>query len=147
MNTAEREIVIDLLSSLVAAVSLLKRGSKEAAPSDRMFDLMIADYERAIARGAAAFAGDQVAVDEIERLRNEQPTDCYHRKLPGEPHFTLLARDPMFAAMVRQWADYRGQLIACGELPESDREQVLNARLIAAQGIEWRYRHNGEWRK
>lgn len=74
-------------------------------------------------------------------------TDCYHRKLPDEPHFTLLARDPMFAAMVRQWADYRGQLIACGELPESDREQVLNARMIAADGIEWRYRHNGEWRK
>lgn len=48
-----REIVIDLLSSLVAAVSLLKNGSKKAAPSNRMFDQMIADYERSIERGRA----------------------------------------------------------------------------------------------
>lgn len=49
-----KDIVIDLLASLVAAVSLLKRGSKKAAPSDRMFDQMIADYERSIERGRAA---------------------------------------------------------------------------------------------
>ena len=49
-----REPVVDLLASLVGAVSLLKRGSKKAAPSDRMFDQMIADYEAAIERGRAA---------------------------------------------------------------------------------------------
>jgi hypothetical protein len=53
-STKHREIVTDLLSSLVAAVSLLKRGSKKAAPSNRMFDQMIADYEGAIDRGRAA---------------------------------------------------------------------------------------------
>lgn len=52
--TERREIVIDLLSSLVAAVSLLKKGPKKAAPSDRMFDAMVADYEKAIERGRAA---------------------------------------------------------------------------------------------
>jgi hypothetical protein len=47
----KRDIVIQLLSSLVAAVSLLKAGSKKAAPSDKMFDQMIVDYERAIENG------------------------------------------------------------------------------------------------
>lgn len=49
-----KDIVVDLLASLVAAVNLLKRGSKKAAPSDRMFDQMIADYEDSIERGRAA---------------------------------------------------------------------------------------------
>lgn len=48
------DVTKDVLASLVAAVSLLKRGSKKAAPSDRMFDQMIADYERSIERGRAA---------------------------------------------------------------------------------------------
>lgn len=52
-DTKRGEIVIDLLASLVAAVSLLKRGSKKAAPSDKMFDQMIIDYERSIERGRA----------------------------------------------------------------------------------------------
>lgn len=54
IRSEQRSVVIDLLASLVAAVSLLKRGSKKAAPSNRMFDQMIADYERAIERGRAA---------------------------------------------------------------------------------------------
>ncbi len=51
MRAERKDVLIDLLSSLVAAVSLLKRGSKKAAPSDKMFDQMISDYERAIERG------------------------------------------------------------------------------------------------
>ena len=54
MTTAHDDVLIDVLASLVAAVSLLKRGSKKAAPSDKMFDMMIADYERSIERGRAA---------------------------------------------------------------------------------------------
>lgn len=38
---------------LIAAVSLLKRGSKKAAPSDTMFNMMIADREKAIEQGRA----------------------------------------------------------------------------------------------
>lgn len=44
------------LAALVAAVSLLKRGSKKAAPSNTMFDIMIADYEKAIEAARAAIA-------------------------------------------------------------------------------------------
>ena len=53
---ARDDVLIDVLASLVAAVSLLKRGSKRADPSDRMFDLMIADYERSIERGRSALS-------------------------------------------------------------------------------------------
>lgn len=53
-ETTERDdVMVDILASLVAAVSLLKRSPKKAAPSDRMFDMMIADYERSIERGRA----------------------------------------------------------------------------------------------
>jgi hypothetical protein len=41
----------DVLASLVAAVSLLERGGKKAAPSDRMFAQMLVDYRRSIRRG------------------------------------------------------------------------------------------------
>ena len=54
VDDEEDDVLIDILASLVAAVSLLKRGSKKAAPSDRMFDQMIADYEQSIKRGRAA---------------------------------------------------------------------------------------------
>jgi hypothetical protein len=51
-----RDVFMEVLASLVAVVSLLKRGGKKAAPSDKMFDQMILDYERAIERGRAALA-------------------------------------------------------------------------------------------
>jgi hypothetical protein len=46
-----------VLASLVAAISLLKKGgkaAKKAAPSDKMFDIMIADYEKAAEMGRKA---------------------------------------------------------------------------------------------
>jgi hypothetical protein len=49
-----RQISVDVLSSLVAAVSLLERSPKKAAPSDKMFDQMIADYKASISRARAA---------------------------------------------------------------------------------------------
>lgn len=53
--TALEEGQRDLLAHLVAAVSLLKRTpkAKKAAPSNRMFDQMLADYEASIKRGRA----------------------------------------------------------------------------------------------
>lgn len=59
-NVVGREIAVDLLSSLVAAVSLLTRAEEThrrpsyAAPSARMFFQMMADYERSIERGREA---------------------------------------------------------------------------------------------
>jgi hypothetical protein len=52
---AEREALLDVTASLVAAVSLLRRGGKKAAPSDRMFEQMLLDYENSIERGRAAW--------------------------------------------------------------------------------------------
>lgn len=42
------EAATDALASLVAAVSLLERGGKRAAPSDKMFAMMLADYKASI---------------------------------------------------------------------------------------------------
>ncbi len=58
MTSERRDVLLDLLASLTAAVSLLKAGDKKAAPSDRMFDSMIADYERSIERGRKELNGD-----------------------------------------------------------------------------------------
>lgn len=38
----------DVTASLVAAVSLLRGGGKKAAPSDKMFAIMLDDYEKSI---------------------------------------------------------------------------------------------------
>ena len=54
------------LASLVAAVSLLERGGKKAAPSDSMFAQMLTDYRAAIDAGRQAFAlldGQPAGVD------------------------------------------------------------------------------------
>lgn len=47
------EALLDTLASLVAAVSLLERGGKKAAPSDKMFEMMLADYRASIHRARA----------------------------------------------------------------------------------------------
>lgn len=49
-----REGAKDALASLVAAVSLLERGGKKAAASDKMFGMMLSDYKASIARTRAA---------------------------------------------------------------------------------------------
>lgn len=46
---ALREALLHTTASLAAAISLLERGSKKAAPSDKMFDMMLADYRKALA--------------------------------------------------------------------------------------------------
>jgi hypothetical protein len=53
MMTTKREIVVDLCAHLAAAISLLERGSKKAAPSDKMFDQMLIDYRASLDRGRA----------------------------------------------------------------------------------------------
>jgi hypothetical protein len=46
------------LASLVAALSLLERGGKRAAASDKIFQLMLADYHAAVEIGRAALKGE-----------------------------------------------------------------------------------------
>ena len=56
-NERLREALIDTTASLVASVSLLERGGKKAAPSDKMFAQMLVDYKNSIDRARAAIEG------------------------------------------------------------------------------------------
>lgn len=56
MNDSERYAFVGVLASLAAAISLLERGGKSAAPSDKMFDAMLADYRTSLKDGRAALA-------------------------------------------------------------------------------------------
>src|ERR1700739_3675802 len=82
-------------------------------------------------------------------LPDPDPMDCYIRALPGEPTFTLLARDESAAHWVSQWAYERSRAISRGEAPESDREVVANAQKIARDMRRWRSDNIAEkpWRR
>jgi len=68
-----RETNKTLLASLVAATSLLENGGKKAAPSDTMFDMMIAYYKKAITAGRALLSRD-ASDDETSRcIACDQP--------------------------------------------------------------------------
>ena len=49
------EALIDVLSSLIAAVSLLENGGKKASGSDKMFNQMIKDYKKSIDHGRKVY--------------------------------------------------------------------------------------------
>jgi len=76
------ETVVEALrgttASLVAAVSLLKRGSKKAAPSNKMFDQMIRDYSKSIegARAALSGSGSGWRVPDGWKLVPVEPTEA-----------------------------------------------------------------------
>lgn len=44
------EVVRDVTPALIAAISLLERGGKKAAASDKMFAQMLADYSASVER-------------------------------------------------------------------------------------------------
>lgn len=77
---------------------------------------------------------------------NPAPHDCYTNALPDEPMFTLLARDPDFARLVRLWADRREDDICSGERPIGDMTMVNEARDCAVVGQDWRRKNMGAWR-
>lgn len=56
--TAERDELLKACKkvtvNLMAAISLLENSTKTAAPSDKMFDIMLNDYRRAVEIGRAA---------------------------------------------------------------------------------------------
>jgi len=52
---AELETALkDATVCLVAAISLLERGGKKAAPSNKMFEQMLVDYKNGVERARAA---------------------------------------------------------------------------------------------
>jgi len=48
-----RRTLINTVANLRAAISLLENGGKKAAPSDKMFEIMLSDYRAAADRAAA----------------------------------------------------------------------------------------------
>lgn len=44
----QRDTCMQVAASLAAAISLLERGGKKAAPSDKMFEMMLSDYKQAL---------------------------------------------------------------------------------------------------
>ena len=50
------DVLMRTLVSLVAAIDLLKAGGKAAAPSNKMFDQMIKDYEKAVSNARKQLA-------------------------------------------------------------------------------------------
>jgi hypothetical protein len=56
-----RESLIHTAASLAAAISLLERGSKKAAPSDKMFDMMLDDYRKALASARTTLKREQTS--------------------------------------------------------------------------------------
>jgi hypothetical protein len=67
------------------------------------------------------------------------------RALPEEPIFTLLARDPQFGTLVREWAARRHAEIMCGVRPHADQAQVAAALDCATDGEAWRRVNAGKW--
>lgn len=61
---------------------------------------------------------------------NPSKFDCYANAEPDEPMFILLGRDPMAGALVRRWADLRGER---GE----DQKKVQEAYEIADELDKW----------
>jgi hypothetical protein len=98
---------MQVLASLVAAVSLLKRGgkaAKKAAPSDKMFDQMILDYERAIEQGRAALAQSN-AVPKQE-VRDKLLRALERRRFVDEGGRYLLTQSQAFDAFTEVIAAY-----------------------------------------
>ena len=50
------EVVRDVTPALIAAISLLERGGKRAAASDKMFAQMLKDYSASVKRARAFLA-------------------------------------------------------------------------------------------
>jgi hypothetical protein len=53
MNDRHDQVLIDVIVSLTAAISLLENGGKKAAPSDAMFSIMLTDYTKSLERARA----------------------------------------------------------------------------------------------
>ena len=54
------EALVDVSASLIAAISLLDGGGKKAAASDKMFEIMLSDYQDSVSRARALLKeGDQ----------------------------------------------------------------------------------------
>lgn len=58
--TDRKDVLVDVLVHLVAAVSLLEAGGKNAAPSNKMYRQMLKDYHASIERGRAFIKAERL---------------------------------------------------------------------------------------
>jgi hypothetical protein len=58
-NARLREATLDTLASLTASLSLLKGGGRTAAPSEKMFKIMLMDYQRSVDRARTTLENSQ----------------------------------------------------------------------------------------
>lgn len=84
----------------------------------------------------ALSTADQLIAELAEALSLDRRFACMPE--PGEPSFTLLARDAAAGALVEIWADIRAEFIRLSVKPRDDMAKVIDARAIAAQMREWR---------
>lgn len=65
--------------------------------------------------------------------------DCYHKALFDEPMFTLLARDPQAAMLVRLWADIMARKYRSGQYKSVDAaDKIAEAYDCANEMDKWR---------
>ena len=83
MTRAERKTLMSTTASLAAAVDLLERGGRVAAPSNKMFALMLKDYNAALTRAREALALPPDPVP--RRLTAEDVAALFDRRVwPGD---------------------------------------------------------------
>lgn len=67
--------LLDVTASLAAAISLLERSPKTAAPSNKMFDQMLKDYRASLERARAYLSSEAPSISPAEGRAAALATD------------------------------------------------------------------------
>lgn len=94
---------------------------------------------------AEAVDQDRAASAHYGSMMNPGVFDCLAKLDPGEPHFTLLGRDPAGPRTILFWAEERHGLIQAGALTDSphEREKTAEAQKLAASFEAYQRAQNG----
>jgi cell division protein ZapA (FtsZ GTPase activity inhibitor) len=87
-----RDEMTQVLASLAAALSLLERGGKQAAASDKMFEQMMRDYSRSLSQARSTLRKMEDLKEETTNGRQDPQDRTVHhedqqrqRRVPGGP--------------------------------------------------------------
>lgn len=114
--------LVAVTAALVAAIYLLEHGGRKAAPSDKMFKQMIADYRRALNEARSAIcATDKAAPCEtefvwlVEHFANDgNSTGDYYAEDGGT------TKDALKAVRFDSWAKAKAAKDRLGHAPDGD---------------------------
>lgn len=124
-----REAGLDTLASLVAAVSLLERGGKKAAASDKMFGIMLDDYRRSADRARAALEAKPSATSRSSPMtEREKLIEAMARALVAAEY----ARNPSHKTQISYARDDARAALAAIEaqavvMPKEATEEMVKA--------------------